>query len=380
MYYLIGNFTDANDLNLLIAKSSRIEIYLVGAEGLRPQKEVSIYGRVTCMKLFKYENDDKDSLFILTHKYNAAILECIKLDSEIEIVTRAHGNVSDSIARPSETGSIVLIDKRMIGMRLYDGLFKVIPLDRNDKELKAFNIRMEEIVVNDIQFLHGTTIPTIAFIHHDNNARHIKTYQISLQEKEFLKGPFKQDNVEVESSILIAVEPPHCGVVVIGQESILYCCGENKYIAIAPPAIRQSTITCHCCVDSTRYLLGDLAGRLFMLILRCEDGEVKELNLELLGETTIPECIVYLDNGVVFVGSRMGDSQLIKLMLEPNDSGSFVDVMETFTNLGPIVDMIVVDLDRQGQGQLVTCSGAYKEGNKIVVLMSNDNYFVLFSI
>ena len=32
-------------------------------------------------------------------------------------------------------------------------------------------------------------------------------------------------------------------------------------------------------------------------------------------------------------------------------------VMETFTNLGPIVDMCVVDLERQGQGQLVTCSG-----------------------
>jgi len=29
----------------------------------------------------------------------------------------------------------------MIGLRLYDGLFKVIPLDRDYKELKAFNIR-----------------------------------------------------------------------------------------------------------------------------------------------------------------------------------------------------------------------------------------------
>jgi len=26
--------------------------------------------------------------------------------------------------------------------------------------------------------------------------------------------------------------------------------------------------------------------------------------------------------------------------------------METFTNLGPIVDMCVVDLERQGQGQV----------------------------
>ncbi|CAG2121468.1 unnamed protein product, partial [Medioppia subpectinata] len=77
--------------------------------------------------------------------------------------------------------------------------------------------------------------------------------------------------------------------------------------------------------------------------------------------------MTYLDNGVVYVGSRMGDSQLIKLKLEPNESGSFVDILETFTNLGPIVDMIVVDLDRQGQGQLITCSGAFKEGSLRII-------------
>ena len=41
--------------------------------------------------------------------------------------------------------------------------------------------------------------------------------------------------------------------------------------------------------------------------------------------------------------------------------------METFTNLAPIVDMVVVDLERQGQGQLVTCSGVYKEGSLRII-------------
>lgn len=77
------------------------------------------------------------------------------------------------------------------------------------------------------------------------------------------------------------------------------------------------------------------------------------------GETSIPECLTYLDNGVVFVGSRLGDSQLIKLNTESDASGQYVTVMQTFNNLGPIVDMVVVDLERQGQGQLVTCSGTF---------------------
>ena len=38
---------------------------------------------------------------------------------------------------------------------------------------------------------------------------------------------------------------------------------------------------------------------------------------------------------------------------EPNIAlpGSFVEVLETITGLGPIVNFCVVDLDRQGQGQ-----------------------------
>lgn len=76
-----------------------------------------------------------------------------------------------------------------------------------------------------------------------------------------------------------------------------------------------------------------------------------------LGEISIPESITYLDNGVFFIGSRLGDSQLVKLTKTQDENGSYVQVMETFTNLAPIVDMVVVDLDKQGQGQLVTCSG-----------------------
>lgn len=44
---------------------------------------------------------------------------------------------------------------------------------------------------------------------------------------------------------------------------------------------------------------------------------------------------------------------LLQLNVDSNDQGSFVTVMETFTNLGPIVDMCVVDLERQGQGQVL---------------------------
>ena len=58
----------------------------------------------------------------------------------------------------------------------------------------------------------------------------------------------------------------------------------------------------------------------------------------------------------------------VRLNSEADDStGSYVSVVDSFTNLGPIVDMVVVDLERQGQGQLVTCSGVFKEGSLRII-------------
>lgn len=125
----------------------------------------------------------------MTKRYNAMILECQGDTDNFEIITKAHGNVSDRIGKPSETGIIAVIDPeaRVIGLRLYDGLLKIIPLDRDNSELKASSIRMEELSVQDLAFLHGCPNPTIILIYQDLHGRHIKTHEISLRDKEFVK-------------------------------------------------------------------------------------------------------------------------------------------------------------------------------------------------
>lgn len=303
------------------------------------------------------------------------ILECSCVGDDIHILTKAHGNVGDRIGKPAETGILAVVDpkSRVIGMRLYEGLFKIIPLDKDISELKATSMRMEDIHVQDVEFLYGCANPTLIVIHQDMNGRHVKTHEINLRDKEFVKIPWKQDNVETEASMLIPVPSPLGGAIVIGQESIVYHDGTN-YVAVAPPIIKQSTINCYARVDSKglRYLMGNMSGSLFMLFLETGPNAkgvtcVKDLKVELLGEISIPECITYLDNGVLFIGSRHGDSQLVKLNTSANENGTYVMPMETFTNLGPIMDICVVDLERQGQGQMITCSGSFKEGSLRII-------------
>jgi len=71
------------------------------------------------------------------------ILECIQTDKgDIEIITKAHGIICDNVGKISEIGAMAVIDPsaRVIGLKLYDGLFKIIPLDK-EGEIKAFCLR-----------------------------------------------------------------------------------------------------------------------------------------------------------------------------------------------------------------------------------------------
>ena len=104
-----------------------------------------------------------------------------------------------------------------------------------------------------------------------------------------------------------------------------------------------------------------------MLVVEHERGSVTRLALERLGVTSQPSSLTYVDEGVVFLGSSFGNSQLVRLLTEPADDGTYLQTLASYENLGPIVDFVVVDLERQGQGQVVTCSGAHKDGSLRVV-------------
>ncbi|XP_024396613.1 DNA damage-binding protein 1a [Physcomitrium patens] len=362
----VGYFTNPQELNLIIAKCTRIEIHLLTASGLQPMLDVPIYGRIATLELFRPPGESQDVLFISFERYKFCVLQW---DAETGLlVTRAMGDVSDRIGRPTDNGQIGIVDPdcRLIGLHLYDGLFKVIPIDNKGQLKEAFNIRLEELQVLDIKFLYGCAKPTIAVLYQDNkDARHVKTYEVQLKEKDFGEGPWLQNNLDNGAGLLIPVPLPLGGAIIIGEQTIVYY---NGSVFKAIP-IRPSITKAYGRVDSdgSRYLLSDHNGMLYLLVISHDKERVSALNVEPLGETSAASTLSYLDNGVVFVGSSYGDSQLIRLNHQADAKNSYVEVLESYVNLGPIVDLCVVDLERQGQGQVVTCSGAFKDGSLRIV-------------
>jgi len=363
-----GNFTSAKDTNLIVAKCNRLVIYLLTPDGLQPVLDTTIYGRIATLELFRTAGAEKDLLCLTTERWKFCVLE---YDNENgELLTKAMGDVQDRIGKAVDSGQIVHIDpdRRMIGLHIYDGLFKVIPIDPKGALKEAFNIRLEELQVIDIQFLYGCEQPTILLLFQDpKDMRHLKTYEISIKEKDFVPGPWNQQGVEQGANMIIPVPTPLGGAILIGEQTISYLNGDKDDIKTVSMSFTVIRAWGKIDENGSRYLVGDYFGRLYVLVLEHDGTKVLGLKLDILGETSCATTISYLDSGVVFIGSSFGDSQLIKLHPDKDENGSNIEFLETFTNLGPIQDFCVVDLERQGQGQVVTCSGTMKDGSLRVV-------------
>ncbi|XP_061344444.1 DNA damage-binding protein 1a-like [Gastrolobium bilobum] len=118
-------------------------------------------------------------------------------------------------------------------------------------------------------FFMGCSKPTIVVLYQDNkDARHVKTYEVALKDKDFVEGPWSQNNLDNGADLLIPVPPPLCGVLIIGEETIVYC-SASAFKAIP---IRPSSTKAYGRVDpdGSRYLLGDYTGLLSLLVISHE--------------------------------------------------------------------------------------------------------------
>ena len=67
---------------------------------------------------------------------------------------------------------------------------------------------------------------------------------------------------------------------------------------------------------------------------------IAELVMCKLGVTSIASSVCYLANGFVYIGAEYSDSQLIKLSSETNADNEFIEVVDTYSHIGPICDFV----------------------------------------
>lgn len=69
----------------------------------------------------------------------------------------------------------------------------------------------------------------------NKDARHVKTYEVQMKEKDFGEGPWLQNNLDNGAGLLIPVPLPLGGAIIIGEQTIVYYNGSVfKAIPIRP--------------------------------------------------------------------------------------------------------------------------------------------------
>ena len=122
-------------------------------------------------------------------------------------------------------------------------------------------------------------------------------------------------------------------------------------------------------IDEQRYVIADDYGKLHLLMIELDsEYAIKGFHWTELGVTSRASVLIYFDNGILFLGSHQGDSQLIKIF-----NGS-LEILKSIPNIAPILDFTVMDMgNRLGEGQMnefssgqarIVCgSGAFQDGS-----------------
>ncbi|KIW12838.1 hypothetical protein PV08_08025 [Exophiala spinifera] len=388
------NFLEPNVDTLVIAKANRLEIYEQGAEGLTLLHAKTVYGYITILEKFRPCSSRTDHLFVGTDRYQYFTCSWDSTTKQLH-TEQSYVDLADKVLRDSRELDRCHIDPtgRFMTLELYDGVVTVLPFvqpsTKRVKRESASNtvgrlgepvqVRIEELLTRSSAFLEtdpdSKENPKLAILWEDNQ----ENPQLKIRELKYYPGgeqatadletvaELNGDQLDKGVSHLIPVAAPYAGFLILGDHAIRYVDRDMNNVITQPLDDNATIWTCWTKIDEQRFLLADDFGRLFFLMIEVSDFEVSSWRLDPVGEASKAACLVYLDEGYVFVGSHSGDSQVVHI-----EEGG-VRVVQTFPNIAPILDFTIMDLGRgaegsqslefsSGQARIVAASGAWQDG------------------
>ncbi|KAI5799515.1 mono-functional DNA-alkylating methyl methanesulfonate N-term-domain-containing protein [Pyronema domesticum] len=387
-----ANFFEPDEHALVIAKANRAEIYTLSDSGLSLRTSFTVYGTISGLLTLRPSNSATDHLFVVTAQHDYFT---VSWDPENETVRNeiTAQDVADRFLRETACGPKYISDPegRMMGIHVYEGMFLALPFVFQEKKGRKKSapsdignldeptaIKLKELMIVDMAFLHGTDSPVLAILYRDGNPEtsQLITYEVvrSGGVCELKEWEIRADDLEAEASLVIPLAEPFGGVIVLGEQMVVYYPPYSSHSrSDSQPlkgALEVSTIfKTWNMIDKQRYLLADEYGNLKMLLIKMDDlDRITDIVIDTIGKTSPAKCLVYLDNGHVFVGSQQGDSQLIKLGAKDPK----IQVISTLTSLSPVFDFQIVGsnnagADQQnmygsGQTRIVAGCGGFKDG------------------
>ncbi|KAH8602074.1 mono-functional DNA-alkylating methyl methanesulfonate N-term-domain-containing protein [Bisporella sp. PMI_857] len=399
------NLLDAEDECLVLAKANRVEIWKLSEEGLVMVHSKAIHGRVSMLEKIRPFGATTDHLFIGTARFQYFTVvwnpDTRQLDTVHSFVDVAEKYIQDSQSRDR-----CLIDPtgKVLAMELYQGILNLVKVVKPRKGNTSYldtpeQVRITELKVKASAFLYteskrpklailydaGKKYPDLRLVTYrvlDDKSQYSSFDPIKDRENELAgldvgashlipvsKGEIEQKRYIVRNAT--AAKAQLGGVVVVGETMMTYMDEESK--AVVEHTLNEANIwVAWEKYNDLNYLLADRYARLYLLTINVDGAVVTGMDIKLIGKTTKATVLVHMGQGLLFIASHEGDSQVVRLNIESEEPS--IQIIQTMANVAPILDFTVMDMGGRdgeaqvneyssGQARLVTGSGGWSEGS-----------------
>ena len=365
----------------------------------------AIFGRVSMLEKVRPVGAATDHLFIGTLRSQYFTVAWNPESRSLDTV-QSFVDVTDRHLRDSQSRDRCIVDPtgQYLVMELFEGILNLVKIIKPRKSVGGYLDRPEQVRITELQvraskFLYSDTKqPKLAILYNDGKANpevRLATYRIvddkgqysafnPLKDRENIfddldfgashlipvpKGEVEQKRYMVRNTV--AAKAQLGGFIVVGEVKMTYLDDESG--ARVEYALEEASIfVAWERYDDLNYLLADNYARLHLLTLNVDGAVVTSLEMRLLGKITKATALVHMEDGLIYIASHEGDSQVVRVNLDLGEPG--VEILQTMANIAPILDFAVMDMGggdgegqtneySSGQARLVTGSGAWEEGS-----------------
>ncbi|KAF4631916.1 hypothetical protein G7Y89_g6206 [Cudoniella acicularis] len=398
------NLLDPEEECLVLAKANRIEIWRPSTEGLVMVLSKAIYGRISMLAKIRPIGSEIDHLFIGTVRFQYFTVVWNPETRQIDTV-QSFVDVTEKYVQDSYTQDRVLVDPngRHLILELFQGILNLIKIVKPRKGTGEYLEKPEQVRITELKILASTFLhtetdkPKVAFLYDTGSktGKKLVTYRLVDEKSHYSQfDPIKDRENEVGdlcfgASHLIPVPQGEeiqkryivrnaamakaqlGGIIVVGETKMTYLDDESK-VTVDHWLTEASIFVAWERYSDLQYLLADEYGMLHLLTLLVDGAVVAGMEMRKIGKTTKATVMVHMGNGILFIASHVGNSQIVRLDLNSDDRP--IEVLQDLANIAPILDFAVMDMGGRegeattneyssGQARLVTCSGAHEEGS-----------------
>lgn len=365
-----------------------------------------IYGTISMLQRLQPREADRDLLFIGTDRLQYFNIAWNPETNQMEAVQETLQDGNEPYMRHSQSQNKCLVDPtgRYTAMHLWEGVLNVFSLPGLGRRAAAAKfeplgqVRLTELWMKASTFIHSRTgHPKIAFLYKtqlDREEARVAIYRLTKDDKgtevsrfdPHKDREFEQTVQDPYANMLIPVPiheekryhvrntegaSAHLGGMIVVGETLLTYFDSLTYSSVSSALKDPKIFVAWAEYDGTHFFLADDYGRLDLLTIDTDNDAsgvvVSGMTLQSMkfhngeGLTSRASNLVYMGDGMLFLASAHGDSQLLKVDID----NATMMVIQSFSNNGPIPDFAIMDMgNREGEVQL---GNAFSSGQARIV-------------